>query len=120
MNVSGPAVSSAWKAFSKDAQRNGEIGKLIVLHDELELGLGLVKVKSGKLSPRGHNGLKSIRDAMPGVDYTRIGIGIGRPVSREPKAVADYVLRKMTGKERDAILSSVGRVEGELRKLALG
>ncbi|RFU24458.1 hypothetical protein B7463_g11874, partial [Scytalidium lignicola] len=119
MNISGPALSSAWKAFLKDAQRNGELGKLVVLHDELELGLGMVKVKSGKNSPRGHNGLKSIRDTMPGVDYTRIGIGIGRPISREPKAVADYVLRKMTGQERDAILASVGRVEGELRKLSV-
>ncbi|KAH8815537.1 peptidyl-tRNA hydrolase [Xylogone sp. PMI_703] len=120
MNASGPAVSSAWKQFLKDAQRNGEVGKLVVLHDELELGLGLVKVKSGKLSPKGHNGLKSIRDAMPGVDYTRIGIGIGRPVSRDPNVVADYVLRKMTGQERDAIVASAGRVEGELRKLAMG
>lgn len=120
MNTSGPAVSSAWKAFLKDTKINGEIGKLVVLHDELELGLGLVKVKNGNMSPKGHNGLKSIRDTMPGVEYTRIGIGIGRPVSREPKVVADYVLRKMTVQEKDAILASAGRVEAELRKLILG
>lgn len=90
---------------------------LVVVHDELQLGLGQVKVKSGKNSPAGHNGLKSIRDLLGGADYTRIGVGIGRPESREPDVVAAYVLRKMSSVEKTAVENSVGRVEMELRRM---
>lgn len=115
MNVSGSALAIAWKQFLRD---NGNEGRLVVVHDELELGLGQVNIKSGKNSPRGHNGLKSIKERMANVDYTRIGIGIGRPESREPNAVAAYVLRKMTPGEKLKIEGSAGRVLEELARLA--
>lgn len=92
----------------------------MVVHDELQLGLGQVKIKDGKMSPAGHNGLKSIRDMLGGQSYTRIGVGIGRPESREPNDVAAYVLRKMTSGEKTVIENSVGRVEMELRRMTQG
>lgn len=115
MNVSGAGVAAAWRQFVKDG---GPGARLVVVHDELELGLGEVRVKSGSLSPRGHNGLKSIKETLRGAEYTRIGIGIGRPQSRDPDAVAAFVLKKMTSLERARIEGCVGKVEEELRKLA--
>ncbi len=115
MNVSGPGVAAAWRQFVKDTR--GEEAKLVVVHDELELAPGQVKVKNGSASAKGHNGLKSINEVLKGAEYTRIGVGIGRPESRDPDVVAGYVLRKMTAQERMKVEGSVGRVEMELRKL---
>ncbi|KAM3065619.1 hypothetical protein ACMFMF_010840 [Clarireedia jacksonii] len=110
MNVSGAAVSAAWKQFLRENKQmgygEGECG-LVVVHDELELRLGEVKVRSGDASPKGHNGLKSIRDARLGQGYTRIGVGIGRPESRDAGVVAG---RKIEG--------SAGRVMEELMRLS--
>jgi PTH1 family peptidyl-tRNA hydrolase len=116
MNVSGVGVAAAWRQFVKESR--GEQTKLVVVHDELELPLGQVKVRSGLASAKGHNGLKSIKQMLPDVAYTRIGVGIGRPESREPAVVAGYVLRKMTGTERGKVEGCAGKVEAELRKLA--
>jgi PTH1 family peptidyl-tRNA hydrolase len=115
MNISGVGVAAAWRQFVKDVR--GEEAKLVVVHDELELGLGQVKVKSGTASPKGHNGLKSIREILKGVEYTRIGVGIGRPESRDPDVVAGYVLRKMSAAEMAKVEGCVGKVAAELRKL---
>ena len=118
MNISGVGVAAAWRQFQKDMR--GEGLKLVIVHDELELPLGKVKVKHGTASPKGHNGLKSIKGLLAGTDYTTIGVGIGRPESREPNAVAAYVLRKMTGAEKGKIEGCFGSVEAELRKLRDG
>ena len=123
MNISGAAVASAWRAFlaQSRARREGEgesEPRLVVLHDELEAPLGSIRVRPGSLSAKGHNGLKSIRERMPGVEYTRIGIGIGRPESRDASVVAGYVLRKMTGQEKGRIEGCVGGVVEELRRLS--
>ncbi|KAI6246410.1 Peptidyl-tRNA hydrolase [Erysiphe necator] len=108
MNVSGTAVAQAWKFYG---------GKqLVVLHDELELPLGNFRVKSGKSSAKGHNGLKSILIK----DYTRIGIGIGRPISRDSDLVAAYVLRKIKGYERATLEACASKVLEELQKISLG
>ena len=116
MNVSGVGIAAAWRQFVKDLR--GEEARLVVVHDELELALGQVKTKSGSTSPKGHNGLKSIREVLRGVEYTRIGVGIGRPESRDAEVVAGYVLRKMSGAEKIKIEGCVGKVEVELRRLS--
>ncbi|KAG9236769.1 peptidyl-tRNA hydrolase-like protein 2 [Amylocarpus encephaloides] len=118
MNISGACVSQAWRRFQ--AESSGEETKLVVVHDELELGLGDVKVRDGGASAKGHNGLKNIKKCMSGTRYTRIGVGIGRPESREPDVVARYVLRKMNGVERAKIEGAWLRVEEELRKIQEG
>ncbi|RKF79847.1 Peptidyl-tRNA hydrolase [Golovinomyces cichoracearum] len=105
MNVSGTAVAKAFKIYGGR--------QLVVLHDEMELPLGRVKVTSGHASAKGHNGLRS----MTTKDYTRIGIGIDRPLSRESDVVAAYVLRKMQGHERAKIEASAVTVLEELRRL---
>lgn len=124
MNLSGPAVASAWRAFLKEIQSSDDGGaakeraRLVVLHDELELELGKVKVRKPGGSMKGHNGLKSIASlgsAVGGRDgWWRIGIGIGRPDSREQGDVSNYVLRQMERSELETIHGAVEEVVEEL------
>ncbi len=83
MNLSGELVLAAM-SFYKIAP-----GEIVVIHDELDLRPGKVRVKRGG-GNAGHNGLRSI-DAMIGADYWRIRIGIGHPGVRE--LVHPYVLQ---------------------------
>jgi PTH1 family peptidyl-tRNA hydrolase len=115
MNVSGAGVSAAWRQFQRESR--GEETKLVVVHDEMELPVGEIKVRDGNASAKGHNGLKDIAKCLPGQKYKRIGVGIGRPESRDPNVVAGYVLRKMNPTERAKIEGSWSKVEAELRKM---
>lgn len=119
MNDSGLAVAKVWRQFQRSCREKGEECKLVVLHDELELPIGSVSVKDGNASPRGHNGLKSVKEVLgERARWTRIGVGIGRPESRAPDVVASWVLRKMSSQERRGIEGCVERVEVELRRIA--
>ncbi|OJD38953.1 peptidyl-trna hydrolase [Diplodia corticola] len=109
MNVSGKALGQAWGRWKREYTD----GELVVVHDELERPLGKVTVRRGG-SARGHNGLKSLAPQFPNTPYVRIGVGIGRPESREPDAVAKYVLRKMTQQERAKVEGCADEV---IRKL---
>lgn len=117
MNISGSGVLAAWTQFKRESGGSSSECRLIVVHDELELLTGRINVKAGSSSPKGHNGLKSIRDTLRGQEYTRIGVGIGRPESRDANVVANYVLRKMNGEEKRKIEGCVGKVVEELAKL---
>ncbi|KAG9244161.1 peptidyl-tRNA hydrolase [Calycina marina] len=117
MNVSGAGVAAAWRTFQTSLRLRGEEGRLVVVHDELELAVGAVGVKKGDASPRGHNGLKSVKEQVRG-EWWRVGVGIGRPGSREASVVAEYVLRKMSAVDRGHLEGAVGKVEMELRLLA--
>jgi len=91
---------------------------LIILHDELESPLGKLRVKRGgpeSASLRGHRGLISICETLRGKglyprkqgslgDFSilRVGVGIGRPASREKGAVAEYVLAPVSEGEMRA------------------
>lgn len=119
MNISGKGVKAAHNTWAQD-KAAGE-GKLVIVHDELEKPLGAVNlnIRQGA-SAKGHNGLKSIMSSIGNVPFVRIGIGIGRPVSREPKDVANYVMRKMTPVERAKIEGCVDEVIAKLKELESG
>ncbi|KAI4722104.1 peptidyl-tRNA hydrolase [Aureobasidium sp. EXF-10727] len=112
MNESGKGVSAAYRTWARE---NNAQGRLVVVHDELEKPLGSVTIRDKEgLSARGHNGLKSCLASLGGVKFVRVGVGIGRPVSREPNDVARYVLKKMTPVERQKV---EGAAEDVLNKL---
>ncbi len=91
MNVSGGPVAALARFYKIDP------GALIVLHDELDLPYGTIRVKQGG-GEGGHNGLRSISSAIGSKDYLRVRFGIGRPPGRMDPA--DFVLRDFTAAER--------------------
>ncbi|KAK4501631.1 hypothetical protein PRZ48_007440 [Zasmidium cellare] len=120
MNESGKGVRAAYTAWNKSLGV-GEQGRLVIVHDELEKELGSLSVKTKQgLSARGHNGLKSILAHLGVAEFVRVGVGIGRPVSRESADVARYVLRKMTEGERERVEGCVGELVERLRGLEGG
>ncbi|MFZ4540842.1 MAG: aminoacyl-tRNA hydrolase [Rickettsiales bacterium] len=90
MNRSGKSVQAA-ATFYKITP-----GNIIVLHDEIDLPLGKLRIKQGG-GANGHNGLKDI-DQTIGPDYWRIRMGVGRPEGEAP--VHDYVLGRFTAEQR--------------------
>ena len=74
--------------------------RLVVVHDELDLPSGRVKVKVGG-GTAGNNGLKSIHAHLHTGDYLRVRIGIGKPPGRQPGA--DYVLKRPGSAEREGL-----------------
>lgn len=120
MNVSGKPVAAAWRHFlGKLDEDEKATAKLVVLHDELELAPGKVKMKVGG-SAKGHNGVKDIVRALGGTEFVRIGIGIGRPESRESTDVARYVLRKMSAGDTAKIKMATEDVARTLEQIRNG
>jgi len=89
MNASGESVLAAMSFYKIPP------GEIVVIHDELDLRPGKVRVKRGG-GNAGHNGLRSI-DAMIGPDFWRVRIGIGHPGIRE--LVHPYVLMNFSAEE---------------------
>lgn len=84
MNTTGRQVGPLAKFYSVPPD------DLIVLHDELDIDFGLVRLKRGG-GEGGHNGLRSISQAIGTRDYLRVRLGIGRPPGRQDPA--DFVLK---------------------------
>ena len=91
MNLSGGPVSSLAKYQSVAAE------DVIVIHDELDIPFGTVRLKRGGGSA-GHNGLKDITKALGTPDYVRVRVGIGRPPGSMDAAT--YVLKPFSSVER--------------------
>ncbi len=85
MNDAGRAVGPARGAYKLELER------VLVVHDEIDLPFGEVRTQRGG-GLAGHNGLKSIRGALGGVDFMRVRVGVGRPDSSDPEIVSAYVL----------------------------
>lgn len=120
MNLSGPPLAKAWRTYlsTLPSDLDRRLARLVVLHDELESPLGRVKVKTGPgASVKGHKGLKSIVEQLGAKEFVRVGVGIGRPASREPDVVSRFVLRKMSLKEMEAVNGAAGEVLGILNTI---
>jgi PTH1 family peptidyl-tRNA hydrolase len=91
VNESGRQVAALAKFYSVAP------ADLIVIHDELDLEFGQIRLKLGG-GEAGHNGLRSVSTALGTKDYQRVRIGIGRPPGR--KEAAAFVLENFTAAER--------------------
>jgi PTH1 family peptidyl-tRNA hydrolase len=98
MNLSGESAGPAAGFYKIGTDR------VIVVHDELDLELGKVRLKKGG-GAGGHNGLRSLIQHLPDPEFIRVRVGIGRP----PPAWdgADYVLSKFTKAERESVEQAV-------------
>ena len=91
MNESGGPVAAVARFFRVPLDR------LVVVHDELDIDFGRIKVKLGG-GDAGHNGLRSLRHALGSGDYVRVRCGIGRPPGRAN--AADWVLKDFSPTQR--------------------
>jgi len=91
-NDSGLAVAALVRRHGID-----DLAHLVVVHDELDLPLGRIRVKTGG-GLAGNNGLKSVKAHVHGDEFVRIRIGVGKPPGRQEGA--DHVLRRPGKAER--------------------
>ncbi len=105
MNLSGQAVQEAVNFYKES------LSHVVVFHDELDLPLGRMKMKTGG-SDGGHNGLKSI-DSLVGKEYKRVRVGIGHPGDKN--MVSNYVRGKFANPEKpiaddivDVVVKNIG------------
>ncbi|MFW0797705.1 aminoacyl-tRNA hydrolase [Gordonia sp. CPCC 205515] len=99
MNESGRQVGPLAKFYSVAP------ADLIVLHDELDIDFGLVRLKQGG-GEGGHNGLRSISQVIGTRDYLRVRLGIGRPPGRQDPA--DFVLKPFPSSARAEVDLLIG------------
>ena len=85
MNESGRSVGAAARFFKSPVEA------LVVVHDDVDLEEGRLQVRGGG-GLAGHNGLRSLADALGSRDFLRVRIGIGRPGRGDRRSVSDYVL----------------------------
>ena len=86
---------------------------LIVIHDDLDLPLGKIRLSQGS-SSGGHKGIDSIITHLESQDFTRIKVGIGRPAESSAKdkeaRIIDYVLSDFTPEERKTVTQVIPKV----------
>ena len=108
MNDSGPSYAGLAQKHHVPPER------IVAVHDELEIPAGELHVKLGGGSG-GHNGLKSLTQALRTPEYHRIRVGIGRPPGRQDPA--DYVLEPIGKRLEPDIAIWVDRAAGAVRSL---
>ena len=105
MNESGRSLGAAARFFKVDPSA------LLVVHDDVDLEPGRLQARLGG-GLAGHNGLRSIAQALGSQDFLRLRIGVGRPGRGDPRPVADYVLspfepdedvEELVGRSADAV-----------------
>ena len=94
MNETGPAFASLAR------KQHIEPDHLIVVHDEIDLPFGALRVKFGG-STAGHNGVRSVAAALRTPDVFRVRLGVGRPPGR--KDAADWVLEDFSKREEGEV-----------------
>jgi peptidyl-tRNA hydrolase, PTH1 family len=108
MNESGPSYASL-------AKKQGiELTHLIAVHDELDIPAGTIRIKRGG-GNSGHNGLRSLDQALRSRDYLRVRVGIGRPPGRQDPA--DFVLQPLGSRDEADLALLVGHAADAVRAL---
>jgi PTH1 family peptidyl-tRNA hydrolase len=110
MNESGVAVRALAKRFGID-----EPGAIVVVHDELDLPPGTVRLKTGG-GLAGHNGLRSIQSHLHSSEFARVRIGIGKPPSAAEGA--NHVLRRPAKSVRSLLEVAVETAADSVERIA--
>ncbi len=109
MNVSGDSAGPARGSLKVPLER------VVVLHDEIDLPFGDVRVRLGG-GLAGHNGLKSLKRGFGDPEFWRVRVGVGRPDSTDPEIVAAYVLGRFR-EPREEVAALVERAADEAERL---
>jgi PTH1 family peptidyl-tRNA hydrolase len=110
MNLSGEAVRPLVRRFGIE-----DLHRLVVVHDELDLPVGRLKVKVGG-GLAGHNGLRSIHAHLHSQDFVRVRLGVGKPPSREHGA--RHVLSRVSRSERPVLAEMIERAADAVEMIA--
>jgi PTH1 family peptidyl-tRNA hydrolase len=111
MNRSGQSVAALARFFKIAPD------EILVAHDELDLPAGEARLKKGG-GHAGHNGLRDIHAQLGSPDYWRLRLGIGHPGDRQE--VANWVLKKPSAEQRDALQQAIERSLKALPDLLAG
>jgi PTH1 family peptidyl-tRNA hydrolase len=110
MNESGRSVGAVLRyTYAKPAD-------LIVVHDDLDVPLGAVRVKTGG-GHGGHNGIRSIIEYIGTPDFIRVRVGVGRPAPG--RDAADYVLSPFAAEERKAAAEAVETAAAAIKVIVI-
>jgi PTH1 family peptidyl-tRNA hydrolase len=96
MNLSGQAAAAAAR------KHNIPVERMLVIHDEVELPFGEVRLKEGQ-GLGGHNGLRSLEQSLGSRDFWRLRVGVGRP-GREGQPLIDHVLAPFSEPREEVLL----------------
>jgi PTH1 family peptidyl-tRNA hydrolase len=108
MNESGASYASL-------ARKQGiDLAHLVAVHDELDIPAGTIRVKQGG-GPGGHNGVRSLDQALRRRDYLRVRVGIGRPPGRQDPA--DFVLQPVAARDEPELALLVSHAADAVRAL---
>jgi PTH1 family peptidyl-tRNA hydrolase len=110
MNETGQAVARLLAYYKLEPTQ------MIVVHDELDLDLGQLRVKFGG-GDNGHNGLRSIRTFLGTGDFYRVRVGIGRPPGRQDPA--DFLLSDFPASAREDVEEEIIRAADAVESLVL-
>jgi PTH1 family peptidyl-tRNA hydrolase len=116
MNEAGSSVGPARGSMKVPLDR------LVVVHDEIDLPFGEIRTKLGG-GVAGHNGVRSLRDGLGGLDFWRVRAGVGRPESTDPEVVSRYVLsryREPADEVRHLVERAADEVERLVERIACG
>ncbi len=108
-NLSGECISDLLGYFKI------AFDHLIVVHDELDLEAGRLRIKQGG-GDAGNRGVRSIAESLGTTEFIRVRIGIGRPPENEESK--DYLLRPMTAAERQALTPVLERAASAVEAIA--
>jgi peptidyl-tRNA hydrolase, PTH1 family len=111
MNDAGRSVGPARGSYKL------ELDRLVVVHDEIDLPFGDIRVRLGG-GLAGHNGLKSLRRELGAPDFHRVRVGVGRPDSTDPELVAAYVLGRWRRPAAE-VAELIDRAADEAERLVL-
>lgn len=109
MNLSGYSVSRLVKKYKISPE------DLIVIHDDLDLPLGKIRIRQGGRSG-GHKGIKSIIEELGNADFLRIRVGIGRPdlmdsaAMEKDSGVINHVLSDFVASEDESVAEAMNKV----------
>jgi peptidyl-tRNA hydrolase, PTH1 family len=99
MNDSGRAAAGARRFFKLPVEQ------ILIVHDDVDLDTGRLQLRAGG-GLAGHNGLRSIAQALGSQEFMRLRVGVGRPSRGDPRPVADYVLSPFAPEDdRDEIVA---------------
>lgn len=111
MNESGRAAAALVRRCGVD-----DLSRLVVVHDELDLEPGRMKIKVGG-GLAGHNGLRSIQSHLHSAEFARVRLGVGKPPGG-PERGADWVLSKVRGKVGDELDVMVAEAADAIEMIA--